>query len=51
MSKKHRKKAEPKHDMTPQDAMEFCDGLDLPDGAYWAMIEDLSGAEPSDFVD
>jgi hypothetical protein len=36
--------------MSAADAMEFADGCDLPDGAYWAMIEELSGAEPADFA-
>jgi len=36
--------------MSARDAMDFADGCDLPDGAYWAMIEELSGAEPGDFA-
>jgi hypothetical protein len=26
------------------------DDMDLPDGAHWAMIEELSGLEPGDFA-
>lgn len=32
------------------DVYAFVDALDLPDGAHWAMIEELSGLEPGDFV-
>ena len=26
------------------------DALDLPDGAHWAMIEEITGLEPADFA-
>jgi hypothetical protein len=29
---------------------DMVDGMDLPDGAHWAMIEELSGLEPGDFA-
>lgn len=31
-------------------AYAICDDMDLPDGAFWAMVEEMSGAEPADFV-
>lgn len=34
--------------MAPELASAICD--DLPDGAYWAMMEELTGMEPSDFA-
>lgn len=36
--------------MAPGDVYNFVDALDLPDGAHWAMIEELSGYEPGDFA-
>lgn len=45
-----RKKAE-EVKMSAQDAMDLCDDMDLPDGAYWAMVEEMSGCDPSDCVD
>lgn len=36
--------------MTPDDVYDFVDAMDLPDGAHWAMIEELSGYEPGDFA-
>jgi len=36
--------------MSAGDAYDFVDSLDLPDGAHWAMVEELSGAEPGDFA-
>lgn len=29
---------------------DFVDDMDLPDGAHWALIEELSGLEPGDFA-
>ena len=40
-----------KHMMSPPDAYEFVSAIDLPDGAHWAMIEELSGADAADFAD
>jgi len=37
--------------MSAKDAMDFADDCDLPDGAYWAMVEELSGCEPVDCID
>jgi hypothetical protein len=31
-------------------AYELVDALDLPDGAHWAMLEELTGMEPADFA-
>jgi len=39
-----------RHPMSAGDAYDFVDSLDLPDGAHWAMVEELSGAEPGDFA-
>jgi hypothetical protein len=36
--------------MDPDDAYTFVDALDLPDGAHWAMIEEMTGLEPADFA-
>ncbi|WP_397586778.1 hypothetical protein [Sphingobium fuliginis] len=36
--------------MDRDDVYAFVDALDLPDGAHWAMIEELSGLEPGDFA-
>lgn len=46
-------KRKPKHEdkMSPADAMELADDMDLPDGAYWAVVEELSGCEPADCID
>lgn len=46
---KRKQKPEPK--MSAKDAMEMADDMDLPDGAYWAMVEELSGCEPADCID
>lgn len=46
---KAEKKSEVK--ISAQDAMELADDMDLPDGAYWAIIEELSGCEPADCID
>ncbi len=46
---KRKHKEEPK--MSGKDAMDICDGMDLPDGAYWAMVEEMSGCEPADCID
>lgn len=45
---KRAKRAAPR--MTAQDAYDFVDSLDLPDGAHWAMLEELTGLEPGDFA-
>jgi hypothetical protein len=45
---KRKKKEEVK--MSAEDAMDLADSMDLPDGAYWAMVEELSGCEPADCV-
>ena len=37
--------------MLPRDAYDLCDSMDLPDGAFWAMVEELSGATPDEFVE
>lgn len=39
-----------KDKMSAQDAMDLADDMDLPDGAYWAMVEELSGCEPADCI-
>ncbi len=49
MAKAKRKEKEVK--MSAKDAMDFAEGCDLPDGAYWAMVEELSGCEPADCID
>lgn len=36
--------------MQPDDAYAFVDSLDLPDGAHWAMLEEMTGLEPADFA-
>lgn len=36
--------------MSAKDAMDFAESCDLPDGAYWAMVEELSGCEPADCI-
>jgi hypothetical protein len=36
--------------MTPSDAYDFVDSLGLPDGAHWAMLEELTGLEPAEFA-
>lgn len=46
---KRKKQQETK--MSAKDAMDFAEGCDLPDGAYWAMVEELSGCEPADCID
>jgi hypothetical protein len=42
--------ARPMARMSRGDVYDFVDALDLPDGAHWAMIEELSGLEPADFA-
>jgi hypothetical protein len=37
--------------MSPRDVYDFVDAMDLPDGAHWVMIEELSGLEPGDFAE
>lgn len=32
--------------MSVKDAADLAETMDLPDGAYWAMVEDLAGIEP-----
>ena len=39
-----------RYPMSMREAVDHCDALDLPDGAYFAMIEELSGAEPGDLI-
>jgi hypothetical protein len=51
MSKKRKKQPKQEPKMSPQDAYDLCDSFDLPDGAFWAMVEEMSGAEPADFCD
>lgn len=46
---KAKKKTEEK--MSAKMAMDICDDMDLPDGAYWAMVEELSGCEPADCIE
>jgi hypothetical protein len=36
--------------MSPDDVYTLVEAMDLPDGAHWAMIEELSGLEPGDFT-
>lgn len=48
MSKKHKKGQEPK--MTPSQAMEIVDDMDLPDGAALAMAAEMCGMEYDDFI-
>ena len=47
---KVRKIAIPFANMGHQDVYDLVESMDLPDGAHWAMIEELSGLEPSDFL-
>jgi hypothetical protein len=49
MAKK--RKAQEDVKMSAQDAMDLCDDMDLPDGAYWAMVEEMSGCTPDECVD
>ena len=35
--------------LDPHLAHDICD--DLPDGAYWAMMEELTGMEPAELID
>jgi hypothetical protein len=45
-----RRKAEPERSyLDPDLASVIAD--DLPDGAYWAMMEELTGMEPADLVE
>jgi hypothetical protein len=46
MSKKRARKQEPqpKQRMKVHDAMDLVDD-DMPDGAYWAMVSEISGCE------
>lgn len=37
--------------LDPDFIYDLVDGMDLPDGAHWAMIEELSGLEPGDFAE
>lgn len=37
--------------MSAKDAMNLVESMDLPDGAYWAMVEELSGCEPADCIE
>ena len=36
--------------MGRDDVWDMVEAMDLPDGAHWAMIEELSGLEPGDFA-
>lgn len=36
--------------MAAQDVWDLVESMDLPDGAHFAMIEELSGLEPGDFA-
>jgi len=53
MSKKHknqgRKSSGPK--MSPTQAMEIVDDMDLPDGAALAMAAEMCGMEYEDFIE
>lgn len=40
---------EPQRKLAVGIADAICD--DLPDGAYWAMMEELTGMEPVDMID
>ena len=40
----------PMQGLDPDFVYSFVEDMDLPDGAHWAMIEDLSGLEPGDFA-
>lgn len=52
MSKRGKKQSQQEQPMMdPKDAYDLCEGMDLPDGAFWAMVEEMSGAEPADFAD
>ena len=46
----YKRRAKPMAGMSPDDVYDFVDALDLPDGAHWAMIEEMSGFEPGDFA-
>lgn len=41
----------PKPEMDPKTAMDLADDMDLPDGAYWAMLGDLMGLDYEDVMD
>jgi len=41
-------KVRPGYSMSPRQAVEHADELDLPDGAFFALIEELSGADSGD---
>ena len=51
MSRKRKQKTKQEPKMDKDLAYEICDDLDLPDGAFWAMIEDMSGATPDEFTE
>lgn len=40
----------PMHVMNRNDKYDSVDVLGLPDGAHWAMIEEMFNLEPSDFA-
>jgi hypothetical protein len=42
--------ARPLGGWSADDVYSFVEDMDLPDGAHWAMIEELSGLEPGDFA-
>lgn len=46
----YRRNARPMDGLDPDFIYGFVDDMDLPDGAHWAMIEELSGLEPGDFA-
>ncbi len=49
-SKRQERYSPPMRDLDPDFIYSFVDDMDLPDGAHWAMIEELSGLEPGDFA-
>lgn len=46
----YRRHAKPMAGLDQDFIYDFVDDMDLPDGAHWAMIEELSGLEPGDFA-
>lgn len=48
--KRERREKEERVTLAPEDALNIIDD-DLPDGAYWAMMEEMTGMDTADLAD
>jgi len=51
MSRRRRKREAAPALLDIDTAVDIADDADLPDGAYWALIEELTGKEPGEVAE